>query len=199
MRKITLLAFAFFMVASPSFAQIKYGIKAGLNFSSLTNMNNLDQELELELEFKTKTSFYMGVMAEYRFSDFLGISPELVYSRQGVMTKNNGETGYGRINYLNLPVMAKLYLTDDLSLDAGPQLGLRLNGKDVYKVDGSKQKDDVTSQYKTVDVNFAMGLTYNFGKIFAQVRYNLGLTDTSTSGSVKHKNNVIQIGAGYCF
>ena len=56
------------------------------------------------------------------FNDYLAIQPELVYSRQGARDKVNGDKLKLRANYLNIPVLAKLYVLDELSVDLGPEV-----------------------------------------------------------------------------
>ncbi len=200
MKKLILLA-VFAVVSASAFAQLSYGLKGGLNLASLSNKDLVTENG------KMKPSIYVGGFAEYRFSSFIAGSVELVYSRQGISDSFDDED-FGsvkdrmRLNYLNLPILAKIYLIgDQLSLDLGPQVGFMLNAKEWMKADGETGTEDQTDLFKTVDVSAAMGLSYNIGNIILQGRYNLGLTDIvkDNDGDKKFKNGVIQLGVGYRF
>jgi hypothetical protein len=152
-----------------------------------------------------KPSFYVGAFMEYRIGSLFAISPELLYSRQGVQGKEDGTTARVRLNYINLPVLAKLYVIDNLSVDLGPQIAFMVNSDIWAKSGGQTASIKLPSSEfgipapKTLDVGFAMVLTYNIKDFFIQGRYNLGLTDIFKDDPTNSKNGVIQLGAGYRF
>ncbi len=204
MKKVLLLA-ACVVMATGAFAQFSWGVKSGLNISSLTDVPSNQM----------KTGIYVGAFAEYRFNDYISIQPEVVYSRQGVaynVTKEGDVTTRNRIraNYINVPVLARLYLLDNLTLDLGPQIGFVLTAKDFSKVVDKTDGRDVwngksrldKNTYNVIDFSIAMGLTYNLSdNCFVSARYGLGITnffDKDKTG-VNGKNSVIQIGTGFTF
>ena len=191
MKRILLLSVACLMLGTAANAQNwTFGAKAGMNVTGL----NGDWDLA------TKFSFNLGAFAEYRFNDFFGVQPELLYSRQGAYEKKTGTKITVRLNYINLPILAKLYVLDNLSIDLGPQFGVMLNSKLVAKEDGHTEKTDLDDlmDMKGLDVSFALGLTYSVDYHWSvNARYNLGLTDVSKD--VDGKNSVFQIGVGYRF
>ncbi len=180
--------------AKAQFVELSYGPKVGLNFANLTQDYNG----------KMKTSFHAGIFAEFRFNDYLALSPELVYSRQGMSYSDSdaGAMGFDkariRLSYINLPILAKLYLTEDLSLDLGPQVGFLAGAKEWTKNGGDKHTEDVGDSFSSIDVSFDMGLSYNIYRVVLSARYNLGLTDIA-DGAIETKNGVIQLGVGYRF
>ena len=139
-----------------------------------------------------KPTFYVGAFANFNvIDDILDIQPEVLYSRQGY---KDGDY-YARLNYINIPVLAKLHIIDNLTLDLGPQFGFMLNSKYKYKENGETHKGDINGT-KNFDVSFAMGLSYRIiPALDVNARYNLGLTKVSDYG--KPKNSVVQIGVGY--
>lgn len=204
MKKVLLLA-ACVVMATGAFAQFSWGIKGGLNVSSLTDVPTNQM----------KTGIYVGAFAEYKFNDFIAIQPEVVYSRQGVaygIVKEGDSKLRNRVraNYINIPVLARLYLLDNLTLDLGPQIGFVLTAKDFSKgVDTSDGRDVVNAKsrldknsYNVVDFSIAMGATYNLNEnLFVSARYGLGITnffDKDLTG-IKGKNSVIQLGMGFVF
>ncbi len=196
MKKMMIVVALVAMSATAAFAQFSYGVKGGLNLSSVSNMD------EEGVDVKMKPSFYLGAFAEYKVNDFFGVSPELVYSRQGVAAEYTDEVKVKlkyRLNYLNVPVLAKFYVLEGLSVDLGPQFGFLLNSKQYVKVGGEDETEDLEG-VKGFDFSVGMGLTYNFDQFFVQGRYNLGLTDIwKDNEGDKARNNVIQFGVGYRF
>ena len=204
MKKFVILA-AFAVMSASAFAQFTYGVRAGLNLATISNAKLLVGEDVV----KMKPSLYVGAFGEYKVGDFFGLSADLIYSRQGVSFdafsfEEEGEEwsipkSNMRLNYLNLPIMARLYVLEGLSVDLGPQFGILLGAK-VWS-DGVDDTEDIKDEIQSLDVSFGAGLTYNIGKFLIQGRYNLGLTDCmkDNNGDKKFKNNVIQFGVGYRF
>ncbi len=194
MRKTILLSAAFCLAVSVGFAQLSYGIKGGLNLASISNTPASH----------VRPAFYAGAFADYRLNDLVDLGVELLYSAQGVNTRldyiPDTKILTYRNDYLTLPVLAKVHITDDLSLDLGPQFGLLLSAKD--KIEG-QDPTDAMKYLNKFDLSAALGMTYNFGKVFVQGRYTLGLTNEAKKkfeeGEGRMKNMVVQLGAGYRF
>ena len=102
------------------------------------------------------------------------IQPELLFSAQG--TKVDGPVGNDtdiKLNYLNIPVLAKYYIVDKkFSVEAGPQLGVLLSAK----ADSQNIKDFTRS----ADLGFNLGAGYNFtDNLSVGLRYTIGLSPLS--------------------
>ena len=138
------------------------------------------------------------------------MQPELLFSMQGVEQVVSGgtlkATGTSSINYINLPIMAKFYLAEKLSIHVGPQLGLVVSATDklVSNVPGfpsstTEAKDD----YNSFDFGLNLGAGFNFTKnITLDLRYNIGLTQfvkEIPTGSGGGKNRVFSLNLGYSF
>lgn len=157
--------------------EIKLGVKAGLNFSSITGDNASD--------FGITTDFNFGFMAEIPISEKFSFQPELLYSGQGAEIS---------LTYLNIPLMGKYYVTKGLSLEAGPQIGFLLSAEN--------EDTDVKDSFKTVDLGLNLGIGYkldnglNFG-----ARYNFGVSDINDVDNLsdKNRNAVLQLSVGYFF
>jgi len=110
MKKIMIIAVVAFLSTTAVKAQtISLGAKAGVNFASLSG----DDVEDLD----ARTSFHLGLMAEARFSDKFAIQPEILYSSQGAKVDDMTL----KLDYLTIPVMLKYYVTNEISLEAGPQ------------------------------------------------------------------------------
>ena len=172
--------------------KIKFGVKAGVNFSDITG-DDVDS-------FNGLTAFHIGAVAELPISDTFSVQPELQYSAQGSDYEEESFSGSVKANYLNVPVMAKFYVGHGFSVEAGPQVGFLMSAKDEY--DGGDE--DIKDFLKGTDfgVNFGVGYTLGSGLNFA-ARYNLGLSDVNDTddldGGAEYKNSVIQVSVGYFF
>ena len=162
-----------------------WGAKVGFNISNITNCD------------KNKLSLHLGAFAEKRYSDLMGASAELIYSRQGFRGKDKDlDVKYKtRVNYLNIPILAKFFVWEGLSVDVGPQFGFAINAKTKAKVDGSSAKTKL-KDFNVFDFSIPIGVTYRVEDIFVSARYNIGLTDVFDAG-VNNKNHVFQLSIGY--
>lgn len=167
--------------------EIEIGAKAGLNLA----------KLQPELT-DSRISFHLGGFAEIKLTDEFSVQPELLYSAHGAKDQKdaNNDEIY-KLDYLSLPVLAKYYVIDALSVEAGPQIGVLLSSKQ----EDNGETDDIKDDTKSTDIGFAVGVGYkmenglNFG-----LRYFFG-SDVNDIGEdpEKFKNRVFQISVGYRF
>lgn len=186
MKKLFLVtAIAVLGLSNVNAQDIKFGAKAGLNFAFIIGDNAKDLD--------PTTNFHFGVMSEIKLSDKFSLQPELIYSGQGADT-NIASEGSISLNYLNLPLIGKYYVTEKLSLEAGPQIGVLLSTKGGTL--------DYKELLKPIDygVNFGVGYKLDNGLNFT-ARYNLGLSNINDVDgfSDKNSNGVVQLSIGYFF
>ncbi|MBQ4804690.1 PorT family protein [Aquimarina sp. MMG015] len=186
MKKVILIiVITVFTISNVNAQDFNLGVKGGLNFATLTGANHS--------EIGWTTDFNLGIMAEIKISDKFSLQPELMYSGQGYGSSVDSE-GIIALNYLNVPLMSKYYVTKGLSLEAGPQIGFLLSTK------GGTQ--DYKDQFKTMDfgVNFGVGYKLDNGLYFS-ARYNLGLSNINNIDGIsdKNRNGVFQLSIGYFF
>src|SRR5690606_37137083 len=133
-----------------------------------------------------------GFLAEVIISDKASFQPELLYSGQGYV----GEETKKKFNYINVPLLLKYYVADNISIEAGPQVGFLINSIER----GNNGNTDFEDQ-NVVDFGVSIGLGYEFPSgIFFQGRYNLGLTNingSDDSDKFSYSNSVFQISVGY--
>jgi hypothetical protein len=185
--------FLFGFVNAQDRKDMSFGVKGGLNISSITNAE------EDGVNSKSLVGFHIGFFGEFMISDQFAIQPELLYSTQGVKLEFDGEEGDLKVDYINVPVMAKYYLADAFSLELGPQIGFLVSSK----VESGGLSEDVKDETKPIDVSLGFGANYNFAeKFMLGARYNLGLTRLQEElfpGELESKNSVFQISLGYRF
>lgn len=198
MKKTIFAAAALIAVAFSAQAQdIKFGVKAGANFSNFSG----DAE-----DANIRTGFHVGGLAEFKFGNF-AIQPELLYSTAGAKTKyNDGFDNYdvtAKLSYITIPVAAKYFIIDGFSIQAGPQFAFRASAKGKVESGGVSVEADMKDEYKGFDLGIFGGVGYelNSGLLFS-ARYVQGvsnITDGEGSSEFKVQNTNIQLSVGYKF
>ncbi|UBB90471.1 PorT family protein [Candidatus Kaistella beijingensis] len=206
-------------MSSLTFAQ-QFGIKAGMNVSSLSKDASMDDA-------KSKIGFNAGVFMNAPLAENFSIQPELIYSQYGnkststsTYTLGNSTitsktTGSTNLDYLALPVMFQYKATPEFYLEAGPEFGMLLSGKvkgDTTTSTTTNGTTTTTSSSGSTDIkdnlngfNFGVGLGagyYFTPNVGINARYVAGFTDIAKnrpSGSDAIKNNVFQVGLNYKF
>ncbi|HEU4790133.1 MAG TPA: porin family protein [Flavobacterium sp.] len=172
--KILLLS-AFILLVSNSVSAQSWGVRAGANISDISG-NGLDT--------KAKTGLYVGVYREIPLvKSLLFIQPEVQYSQEGFEVDNAKDT---KIDYLTVPILAKIYAVKLLSFETGPQFGFVVSDN----VDYTDVNSFVPSWAFGTSLNLPLGLSIN-------ARYITGLDDTFEH--LAAKNQVIQVGAAFQF
>lgn len=162
--------------------EIEFGAKAGLNMANLSG-DDADGT-------KMKMGAYVGGYANMGLSDKIFFQPELLFSMQGAEPEE-GDIDT-KLNYINIPLMFQYGITDEIRVEAGPQVGMLLSAE-IGDVDF---KDEMSS----IDFGMNVGASYNMENGFnVSVRYNMGLTEVIDSDVLESdaKNSVISIGVGY--
>jgi opacity protein-like surface antigen len=178
MKKVLFAAVAVLAFGVSNAQEIKFGAKAGLNMSNFTG----------DAETDAKIGFFVGGFAEIGISDKFAVQPELLFS---VLGAKDDVANYDS-NYLLLPVMAKYYATEKLSLEAGPQVGFLMSAK----YDG----EDIKDFYKSTDFALNLGAGYDVTEnINVGLRYSLGLSNVSDVDGADVKTSNISLGVGYKF
>ena len=123
MKKFIIATVAMLAIGTASFAQgFGWGVKAGLNVSGMSNT-----------DYNAKTGLTAGVFADYRFNDWFGASAEVLFSREGGRLTQGDSKFINKSNYLNIPIMAKFYVLDQLAFNIGIQPGVFLSAKAKVK------------------------------------------------------------------
>ncbi len=186
--------------------EMQFGVKGGLNISTITG-DDVDS-------FDSRTCMHFGVVMELPISEKFSFQPELLYSCQGadysedfidldgtIKSVNAAYEGTVKLDYLNIPLIAKLYVSEGFSLEIGPQVGFLISAKDEYDWNGDTGEEDIKEYVKGLDIGAVIGVGYKLeGGLNFGGRYNLGLTDANDGYEVgTYKNGVIQAYVGYFF
>ncbi|MGS2740553.1 porin family protein [Sinomicrobium sp. M5D2P17] len=182
MKKLLLIAvMAFGFVFSAAAQDVTFGVKAGLNFSSLKADTDFGSGTS-----DGRTGFYIGGLADFGISEQFHIQPEAIFSFEGADDYD--------MTYLNIPVLAKYYVVEGFNIQAGPQFGFLLDS------------EEDSDYLKTFNFALSFGAGYELPSgLFFDARYNLGLSDISDSAEaadvlgLKMKTRNFQVGLGYRF
>ena len=172
---------------------LSFGPKVGYNNASLNGSNFR--------EFHDNNSIngmHVGIFAEVRFNKF-AIQPEVYYSTEGGKWKvgvNEGSLEHNfNLEYIQVPLMFKYYLTNGIAIEAGPQAGF-LTNSDVKFSD----LDPDSSKFNEFDFSVNAGVSINLPLNFMiSARYNAGLTNVIDHPDVDWKNRVLRLSLGYRF
>ncbi|RXM51349.1 MULTISPECIES: porin family protein [unclassified Chryseobacterium] len=187
-----------------SSSPVSFGVKGGMNVSSLSKTEGLDDQ-------KSKIGFNAGVFANIPVATSFSIQPEVLYSQYGEKSNyklNNSTTisNSTKLDYITVPVMFQYNALPNLYLEAGPEFGFMVSAKNKVKNESTGQSS-TTDNYKdnlnTFNFGIGIGAGYYFTPSFGiTARYVAGLTDIAKdrpNGSDAIRNNVFQVGLAYKF
>ncbi len=190
MKKIMLVA-ALMLSSVATFAQHAVGSfniqpKVGLNIANLTGDSKLDARMGL----------VAGAEGEYQATDIVSVSAGVLYSMQGAKVKAPLVTVTQKLDYINVPITANVYVVKGLAVKLGLQPGFKVNDKTSVEA-GQEGNIDAPSKAKAFDLSVPVGVSYEYNNFQLDARYNWGVTKVY-EGS-KAKNSVFQITLGYKF
>ena len=175
---------------------MKYGVKAGLNMTSMSNGMAFEPGFDMGVGFRV--GGFLNMRWGYRTENsskgtgLWGFQPELVYSNQAVKT----DAGDVKMNYIAVPLLLKVYPTTALSIEVGPELSYLIStSPSTMAVDGAEIK---VGDCKGMNVGLTAGLAYDFEMdLTVGARYTYGFTDMAKN--LKWKNSNIQVTVGWMF
>lgn len=175
--KTSLFVLFLFLAVNAANAQ-GWGVRAGVNISNVSgnDIGNIENQI----------GGYAGLYKQFGIvPKILFIQPEVQYSKQGF---NTDEKDYN-LNYIQVPVVAKLYFLKIISVETGPQFGFLVS-------DNADSSDGF--EFNTFDPAWNFGLNFNLPLgLSIGARYIASFNDVIDDSGIK--NQVIQVGAGFKF
>lgn len=173
-----------------------YGFKGGLNFSNLYT-DNVDDNNVL-------TGFNAGLYAKFPITNNIAIQPEISYTTKGAeLVYDNAilkGTAKFNTNYIEVPVLLVINLTDNFNIHAGPYAAYMVSGKTSNNSNfGKFDKELDTDDFNKLDAGFAGGVGVDLDALNFGVRYNYGLTKLGKDNaflSSDAKNSVLSVYVG---
>ncbi|HBV16553.1 porin family protein [Chryseobacterium carnipullorum] len=214
MKKLLLIAAAAAVSVNLSAQETRFGAKAGYSLSTLKFKDGGNSENS-----DPSHTFYVGALVEHKLSDKFALQGEVLYSPLGgkIEASEGTEEAFvgakSKIKFgtLMVPVSAKYFITEGLSVSAGASFGFILSAKTKYEVNAGlglpgldiSIGDDVDIKDQTNTLNIApfLGAEYALENgLFFDARYNMGVSNLAKdSGDGKLTNSFLQVGVGFKF
>ncbi len=188
---LSLVIFCTLQVSAQTF---HFAPKAGVNIANVTN-SGADSRIGLNV----------GFTGEMELSPVFSVESGVYYSMQGCKL----DDVKFNLDYINVPVLAKVYAYQGLNFFAGPQLGfntsssVKMDGVSVDMPDGFMKKVDLGvclgAGYQ-FDMGLQLSASYTYGLIgiFDENKISSLLGGIDLDGENAH-NSVIQISLGWRF
>jgi len=229
------IIFAFFLFAlMPAYSQPEkgtWGIRPEIGANS-SRFVDVDPQIQLK---HSGLGGVTGVEVEYQATNRIGLSAGALFSFQHITTaEDDGRRAFGEqssqsavkkmydnllMGYVNVPLMANVYLWKGLSVKAGVQAGYAVFAKvhqkewqhvDIIITDFEEGYLNVADRIHRFDVSIPVGLSYEYKNFVIDARYHIGLTPVIKSANYRAvafdceyddnaKNRVLQVTLGYKF
>ena len=204
MKKLFTLGTAFIFSAMFAFADqakaqspLNFGVKGGVNITNISGPGDSPD---------SRTGILAGIVVDISLPAVpLGVETGLYYSQKGAESEEMGATMSTNLDYLEVPVLAKLSIGPPGPFTphilAGPYLAFNINAEDDFEGQTTDISDSINSTdfggVVGVGADFSLGLT----TLNAQARYSFGLTSVFDSDMVQddYKNRAITLSVGIMF
>ena len=172
---ILLVCMAILPLQAQETKSMQFGIKGGLNLSSLNSSDGSTSDMLL--------GFNLGVFNKLPITSFLAIQPEFYVTTKGYqVTYNNlfvDGTAKFNLTYLEIPVLCVVNVTKLLNVQFGPYAAYMIDGKvtNVGNVNLFNFEQNINvNDYNRIDAGVVLGAGLEVGNITMGARYNLGMT-----------------------
>ncbi len=153
-------------VQAQSYQFFNFGVKAGVNFSDLNQLENVETAV--------KSGFTGGAFLEIRPISLVGVQVEALYSNQGFIQTTMLGDATANLDYLEFPVMAKIYLLDGLSANIGIAPAFLLNST----VDFAGLSESGADTFQNAVFSLPIGVSWQFGcGLLLDARYKIPLSN----------------------
>lgn len=208
MKKLAVVIILLVSALGYSQSDSRFGLKGGVNLATFKGDVG---------EVENAIAYHAGLVFEAPIGNRLSFQPEFVYTVKGAKlssestllgVKFSGETK-NQLSYINVPLILKLYLSDNVSIQAGPHLGYLLSAERI--VESSVEKDDsstktsgsvdIKDKYESLDYGVSVGLGFKLNNnIILGGRYEMGMANIlKDSKNTEVMNNVMQLYLGFLF
>lgn len=207
MKKLTTTALSVFVILAFGFTHqvnaqspINFGVKGGLNFANLSSDDDLD----------ARTGFHAGLALDFALPMLpIGVESGLYYTQKGAEFTEEGITLTGKLDYIEVPVLAKISFGPPGPFSPhvviGPYAAYNINSEFEVSSGSASISEDFSDE--TSDLDFGgivgVGADFNLGvtKLNISARYSYGFSNINDSDfDVDEENNrVFMISAGIMF
>lgn len=193
--RASILALAFAAIVTlPAVATAQspatFGVKAGVNIATLKFDDDEDSG-----DVKSLVGAVGGLFLGKQINDTFGFRVEGLYSQKGAKDAESGEDAKFKLTYIDVPVLLTLGPASSgdtrFNVFTGPQFSF--NTKAEFEFDGLTE--DADDEVKGTDFGWVLGAGLEKGRITADARYTLGLSNIAEGGgSVKNGVFAVMVG-----
>jgi hypothetical protein len=215
------LALLGFISGPASAQQISIGVKGGYNHATWQGdaVESLNSLVSLTNGYGNTTAwagFHVGGYVRIPVSPVFSIEPGAYYSQKGMQL--TGEFSSEQLDFLNLkatitdkadyidvPLLAKVFVAEGLHFYAGPQVSFLVSNKvntraSVIGFNVLNRDLDYDSPFRKTDVGVVGGVGYRFTNgLNLNAGYDYGLNTVDKNGNFDTFNHVVKISAGFEF
>lgn len=182
-------------------SKLQFGLKLGLNYSNVYNSSTE------EFVSDPKFGFAGGAMMRIPIGEFLGLQPEVLFSKKGFDGEGRilgSEYNFTRTTtFIDVPFLFALKPNEFLAILAGPQYSYLIKRKDVFTntiVSYSQEQEFKNDNIRKNIFGFVIGLDLNVDKVVVGARMCWDIQSNNgdgTSDTPRYKNTWFQGTIGY--
>ena len=180
------------LVSAPAFAQGGFGGKAGVNLANISISDDTDLTNK-----SSRTGLVAGIFGFVKLGQAFALQAEGLYSQQGFQASDAGETLTLKIDYFQVPLLAKVmvptsgsvapnfFLGPAVSFEASCNLAADDGQGNLLEVGCDDPAADLSARKRTdFGLVGGVGLDVISGALLfgVEARYNLGLANLDDSG-----------------
>ena len=213
-RRILLIALVLIFLAPLAFAEGYWGARIGINAGTFLGDDAAASDFGWD-EKGSRAGFVGGAFLDYRFNEFLGIRPELMFSGKGAKYDISDTTDVKfKLRTIEVPILLEFFLpipTDalDVAVFAGPAPALILKAEyEGSDPSGDEEGDmeDIGLETTDFDLGVAFGSAVSIpagpGMVLIDFRYTLGVLsviDVTPDLEIRTGTFGASVGYGFLF
>ncbi|MDX5436717.1 MAG: PorT family protein, partial [Pontibacter sp.] len=200
---------------------VRIGIKAGVNLAewqgeTINTAQDLMEMTSGALNRQLREVFHVGGVVAIPIVPGFEIEPGLLYSQKGMRLTgkipmeqfdflNAGVTVTNKSEYIDMPILAKVFIGEGFHIFAGPQFSYLLSNKvqvqaGALGLNALNQEWDIKNGFRELDVAATGGIGYRFASGFnVSAGYDYGLTSVDSKDNFETFNRVIKASIGFTF
>jgi hypothetical protein len=224
MKKIFLIIAAVLgFVATKVSAQqpLRFGVKGGVNLAEWQgeSVNSAQEMIEFtkgSVSKHMREGFHVGGFVAIPISPGFEIEPGIQYSQKGMKLTgkipmeeaeflNAGVTLTNKADYIDIPILAKVYIAEGFHVFGGPQVSYLISNKLQAEAGALGYKAfnrewDIKNGFREIDMAVSGGLGYRFANgLNISAGYDYGLSSVDEKNNFDTFNRVIKASVGFAF
>jgi hypothetical protein len=172
---------------------VEAGVKGGVNFA---NQSADPDDAELA---DSRMGLALGGFVGFPVLPSVTIQPEALFMMKGDEEEADGASGSYKLNYIEVPVLAKIGFMSQSpahpSIFLGPSFGINTTAKAEGESGGLAFEADVKDETNVMDIGVVVGGGVDFANFGVDVRYTRGFTNVNDSSTddTTINNSVISV------